>query len=203
MKSLEKLVLPADLMLTDVVDQKLAWSGAVTFLIVREYLLFIKRSHAMPSHRGQIAFVGGHKQDSESPWETAKREFEEELSWNGEELTFLGLHRPVATANGSLIFPCICSLDEDPEFFIKNVKSNGEWDEAFLYPMEKLINRSGWSFAMGHRTLLEKRAILFHPIAANSYLPCVGSASQDYILWGATAKMIWNFFKFCDRDASN
>ena len=48
------------------------WSGAVLFLVVEEKLVFIKRSETMPTHRGQIGFMGGHKLSDESnPFETA------------------------------------------------------------------------------------------------------------------------------------
>jgi 8-oxo-dGTP pyrophosphatase MutT (NUDIX family) len=55
------------------------WKGAVLFLCNEEHVFFIKRSEGMPTHGGQIAFIGGHKKNSEfDPWHVIQREFEED-----------------------------------------------------------------------------------------------------------------------------
>lgn len=61
------------------------------FLCNEEHVFFIKRSEKMPTHGGQIAFVGGHKKTGETnPWEVAQREYEEETSQHRSTIEFLG-----------------------------------------------------------------------------------------------------------------
>ena len=56
------------------------WKGAVLFLCNEDHVFLIKRAEAMPTHGGQIAFVGGHKKPDETDaWVVAQREFEEEI----------------------------------------------------------------------------------------------------------------------------
>ena len=63
-------------------------------LYVRErelWTLFTKRSEAVETHKGQIAFPGGMEAvDDASPWETALRETEEEIGYAPGHLTRLG-----------------------------------------------------------------------------------------------------------------
>ncbi|MEX1099918.1 MAG: NUDIX domain-containing protein, partial [Bacteriovoracaceae bacterium] len=162
---------------------------------VRDHILLIKRSESMPSHSGQIAFVGGHKLAQETPWATAKREFEEETGLSSEKLMFIGLLDMVKTASQSLISPNLCYFDMDPQLFIKSVKSNGEWSEAILLPFESLQNLKLWTSAKSLRRGSEN-LILFYPIMRGCYISYSGDNEKDHLLWGATAKMIWNFFNF-------
>jgi 8-oxo-dGTP pyrophosphatase MutT (NUDIX family) len=46
------------------------WKGAVLFLFNEEFVFLIKRAEGMPTHGGQIAFVGGHKKSHE--WEIGR-----------------------------------------------------------------------------------------------------------------------------------
>lgn len=197
MKSLFDLNLPKEIKISakEAAKPEVQWTGAVVFLFVRDHVLLIKRSETMPSHRGQIAFVGGHKIEGETPWETAKREFWEETSMDPELLSFAGFLDVVRTSSMSKICPVVCSLDAEPASFIKAIKSNGEWSEALLVPFECLLQKEHWTVA---RSVLSDSEYLikFYPIMRNTYLAHSGSSNKDHLLWGATAKMIWNFFKF-------
>lgn len=204
MKSLFNLNLPIELEPSANFDAKpeTQWSGAVVFLFVREHILLIKRSETMPSHRGQIAFVGGHKIEGETPWETARREFSEETSFDPGSLRFIGFLDVVRTSSRSRICPVVCSLDMDPQEFVKNIKSNGEWDEAMMVPFSGLLSRDSWTFA---RSVLpdSEHLIKFYPIMRGSYISNSGDNGKDHLLWGASAKMIWNFFKFYGEGAKS
>ena len=195
MKSLLSLNLPKELIPSAKLGElpESSWSGSVVFLFVRDHILLIKRSETMPSHSGQIAFVGGHKLEGETPWQTAKREFEEETGMLGSQLRFVGLLSMVQTATRSLISPNLCFLDMDPEYFIKNIKSNGEWSDAMLLPFNSLLEKSRWRCAKSVRQKREN-LILFYPIMRKSYISHTGDNGKDHLLWGATAKMIWDFF---------
>lgn len=168
------------------------WKGAVVFLCNEEFVFFIKRSDKMPTHGGQMAFVGGHKKDGETPWEVAQREFEEETSLARESLDFMGFLPMVMTARMQPIVPVMCYLKMSTKDFLRDVKSNGEWVDIVAYPWKELIQEDNWQFAW--RNGYAKFPVLFHPMRRGSFIP----NSQDYhthLLWGATASMVWDFLR--------
>lgn len=167
------------------------WAGAVNFLFVRDHLLIIKRSETMASHKGQLAFVGGHKKESEiEPLDTAIREFTEETGLDGGLLEIIGLSAPVYTQNKNIIFPVVTYIDMNHSEFLNRIESNGEWVEAFLYPVKDLGEVDKWV-----RGSASQYSIFFHPLIKGNYYAKSGNTSESHLLWGATAQMIWKFFK--------
>ncbi len=167
------------------------WAGAVNFLFIRDHLLIIKRSETMASHKGQLAFVGGHKKENENePLETALREFNEETGLSEELPEIIGLGHPVYTANYNIIFPVITYVDMELNKFLESIESNGEWTEALLYPVNDLADIDKWV-----RGSASEYSIFFHPILKGMYHSKSGNTSESHLLWGATAQMIWKFFK--------
>lgn len=167
------------------------WAGAVNFLFIRDRLLFIKRSETMASHKGQLAFLGGHRKESEiEPLETALREFSEETGLDSDLLDVIGLSYPVYTSNYNIIFPVISYIDMGLQEFLDSIESNGEWVEALLYPVSSLAEIDKWV-----RGDASNYSIFFHPIIKNMYISKSGNTSESHLLWGATAQMIWKFFK--------
>lgn len=156
----------------------------------------------MPTHSGQIGFLGGHKKDNEiHPWEVAQREFEEETSLNSSSIKLLGFLPVVMTARLRPIIPVFSELLLSSEEFIKHAKSNGEWDSVIAYPWSELIKEYNWEFAWRHGN--SKTPVLFHPIRSGSFL--TSKNDQDpHLLWGATASMIWDFLRlyFKGQDGS-
>lgn len=176
------------------------WTGAVVFLFVEEHVLFIKRSESMPTHKGQIAFVGGHRNEGEGIFDTAAREFWEETGLGSSQLRFHGCLDEVKTSSKSVIVPVVCSINMKPEDFIQKIKSNGEWSEALLLPFSLLQDSSRWTFA--NSILRDSEGLIkFYPIMRETYISHSGDCGKDHLLWGATAKMIWNLFKFYGEDA--
>lgn len=148
----------------------------------------------MPSHAGQVAFVGGHRQAGEaSPWEVAQREYEEEMHLSRETIGFLGYLPTVMTARGQTIAPVIGELKISLNDFMMEVKSNGEWDEIIVYPWSKLVIEETWEFARRFGDH-EATPVMFHTIKSGSYITH-GNNDKPHILWGATAGMIWSLLK--------
>jgi 8-oxo-dGTP pyrophosphatase MutT (NUDIX family) len=169
------------------------WKGAVLFLLNQDHVFLIKRSENMPTHGGQIAFVGGHKQAGElTPWEVAQREFEEETSHSRETLDFLGYLPVVMTARMQPIVPVVAKLSMPTAQFLKEIQSNGEWDDVVAYPWSELTLEDNWEYAW--RLGYSKSAVLFHPIKIGTYLP-LEQNGRSHLLWGATAQMIWHFLR--------
>jgi 8-oxo-dGTP pyrophosphatase MutT (NUDIX family) len=169
------------------------WKGAVLFLCNEDYVFLIKRSEVMPTHSGQIAFVGGHRHVNEDdPWIVAQREFEEETNHSREVIEFLGILPMVMTARLQPIVPVMAKLKTPTDQFLKEIQSNGEWDDVIAYPWSHLLEEESWDFAWRHGEV--KSPVMFHSIRPGTYLP-LESNSKPHILWGATATMIWSFLK--------
>ena len=170
-----------------------SWSGAVAIVVVENYLAFIKRSHSMPTHKGQIGFFGGHKHLGEiEPAETAIRELYEESGIDKEHFNLLGLMPTVLTQRAKLIIPCLVEYKYSKDKFFKEVQSNGEWSNCVLAPISSFNDFSLWNTALIHGE--QRYNVYFFPLlrAKCSYLK---QSEFDYSLWGASAKMVWNIFK--------
>jgi len=169
------------------------WKGAVLFLCNEENIFLIKRSETMPTHGGQIAFVGGHKKSSEiNPWEVVQREFEEETGLEPRCLEFLGYLPAVMTARLQPIIPVVAKLMMPGDEFLHQAKSNGEWDDILSYPWVDLSIEKRWDFAW--RNGYAKTPVMFHTIRSGTYHSLKGSV-HPHLLWGATASMIWDFLR--------
>jgi hypothetical protein len=181
----------------------LDWSGAINIITIGEEIVFIRRSEEMPTHKGQIGFLGGHRSKGDkSPEENAFRELEEESSIPSEQFEFKGLVPPVSTSRGNSIIPVVSSFNGAREEFIDKMKSNGEWSSFILANYTDLVQSSKWQCAqvLGKK----KYDIYFYPLLSSeiSTFPD-NEKDKKLVLWGASAKMLWNFFKFVCLDVKN
>lgn len=182
----------------DELSSSYIWSAAVLVLIIEDHFLFIKRSETMPTHKGQIGFMGGHKSlDEADPRETAFREFSEESHISEVYLDYIGLMTPVKTTLANVVVPVLALYKESLCHFKSNVHSNGEWDDYILTPIVSLSNVNSWTkgIVIGR----EKLSIFFNSLNNNNSENSMSSqkcANEfNYVLWGASAKMICNFFQ--------
>lgn len=151
----------------------------------------------MPTHGGQMAFVGGHRRSDEAnPWDVAQREFEEETNIGRKNVEFLGFLPIVFTARLRPIVPVMGKLLISTDEFFKYVKSNGEWDDVIAYPWKELIDEDSWEFAW--RNGFTQTPVLFHPIRRNTFIP-LNNDIHTHLLWGATASMVWDFLRLYYR----
>jgi 8-oxo-dGTP pyrophosphatase MutT (NUDIX family) len=173
------------------IPEENSWQGAVCLLIVDDSIFFVSRSQTMPTHKGQISFIGGHRETGEfSPVDTCYREFEEETGFNRNLLRPHGVMNKINTL-GKEIYPVICSASISKDSFLKDVKSNGEWDNAISYPIEKLSKNDLWSYAQVKRTNYYE--LYFYPLLSANYHSTNCKIKENYCLWGASAKMTLNF----------
>ena len=167
------------------------WSGAVNFLFLDESIVLIKRSDSMPSHSGQIGFFGGHKKtDEQEPIQVAMREFEEESGLSRDLVVYEGILQPVMTARQQIIFPVLGRLQLSEQEFFTRVVSNGEWDNVILLSAASIQREELWSYGR-----MQNYPIYFFPLLPEFSRYWRSDNQNPYTLWGATAKMIWNFFK--------
>lgn len=172
-----------------------SWSGAVLVLIVEDFIVFIKRSESMPSHKGQIGFFGGHKKPDEvDPVDCALREFEEESNIKKGKVSVIGTLEPVQTSNKSLIIPILGELMDSKRFFLDRVKSNGEWDDLILCNMKSLSVEKSWKYSIFHFDSPVK--VRFFSLNDRNSLSKKNKNDRfNYVLWGATGKMVSNLFQ--------
>lgn len=179
-----------DFLSQNIEDLKLApgeeWSGAVCFLLLGEKVVFIRRSEQMPTHKGQIAFFGGHRhKEDKTPESTALREFEEECGIESFHLEFLGFSKPTKTSRKHLIVPVVCRLNMNEEEFRRNAYSNGEWTKLLLVNISDLVDPTKWSLGSYHGAKGFINSIVFLPI-------CDRVTGEQELLWGATGKIVFN-----------
>ena len=142
--------------------------AAVSILIFdKKEILYIKRSNEMPTHKGQIAFPGGKREeDDKDIVSTAVRESIEELLLPESNINPFGYLDSIATVEYKFdVYPVICQLLEKPKNF--NVS---EVQEIFFVEIKELSNPNNWS----HRG-----------IYPDDWIFTIGKE----ILWGATAKI--------------
>lgn len=179
------------------------WGSAVLMIYHDDRLLFIKRSDNVTIHKGEIAFLGGHREARETPIETCLREFEEESSLNSSNLCFKGVFPPIQTLKQKNILPLLFSYKNSFNDF-KQALSNGEWSVLFSFPLQLLTSKKLWRWGRfsnqaGSRDVmlmpLNRDRIEIYAMHGEQVLIRKNFCSSDPILWGATAAMIVQFTK--------
>ena len=142
--------------------------AAVSILIFeKKEILYIKRSDEMPTHKGQIAFPGGKReQEDENIVSTAVRESLEELLLSEAAINPYGYLDSIDTVEYKFdVYPVVCQLFEKPKSF--NVS---EVQEIFFVEIKNLSNQNHWSY---------------RGLYPDDWIFTIGKE----ILWGATAKI--------------
>lgn len=139
---------------------------------VEPTLLLTRRSDAMRSHTGQVAFPGGRLDPGEGVVEAALREAWEEVGLEAEHVEPLGLSARYETVTGYMVTPVVALVR--PGFTL--TLNPDEVAEAFETPLAWLLDEAN------HRTQFFER----EGVRRYYYeMPWEGRS-----IWGATAGMI-------------
>ncbi len=145
-------------------------------LYVRErelWTLFTKRSEAVESHKGQIAFPGGMEAlDDASPWETAIRETEEEIGVPRRAVLRIGTLPEVTTFTGFRIRPFVGAIPYPFDFR----HDPREVESVIEMPVRVLMGP----------TLVEERAVTWK----GRSIPTPVYHVKGHVIWGATAFLL-------------
>lgn len=172
-------------------------AAAVLFPIVlrgpqgqHPHVLLTQRTKHLSSHAGQIAFPGG-KVDAEDPSveHAALREAQEEVGLLPQHIQVLGSLPTYITGTAFHITPVVGLVS--PEISIK--PNPYEVDDVFEVPLDFLMN------PMNHRRHeLERDGVLrqWYSMPYLETLPNTLAPAQERFIWGATAGMIRNFYRF-------
>ena len=137
------------------------------------WTLFTKRSEAVETHKGQIAFPGGMEAvDDASPWETAVRETEEEIGVPRKVVLPLGELPEVVTLTGFRIRPFVGAIP---------------WPFAFREDSREVasIIEMPIRVLMGP-TLVEERSVKWK----GQSIPTPVYHVKGHVIWGATAYLL-------------
>lgn len=151
-------------------------------------VLLTRRTSHLRDHAGQISFPGGRAEASDGDAaETALREAEEEVGLARTHVEVIGHLPEYTTITGFVVTPVVALVQ--PGFVL--TLDAFEVDEVFEVPLAFLMNPA-------HH---ERRGMLSEGVRREFYaMPyeAVDGAggAQRYFIWGATAAMLRNFYRF-------
>lgn len=134
-------------------------------------VIMTERPITMNHHGGEISFPGGTWKDEDVDLlDTALRETREELDVEITNSDVIGQLRPVTTLNsGFKITPFVAILDSIPK-----MNPNSEIESILTIPLVSLLDTIRNDTNPNHQSIQEMYVFTF----------------KDYIIWGASARMI-------------
>lgn len=172
-------------------DRAPAEASVLIALVLHESattVLLTRRTRHLRDHAGQISFPGGRvEQDDADAADTALREAEEEIGLARRHVEVIG-HLPHYTTITQFVVTPVVALVH-PGFALR--PDPFEVDEVFEVPLDFLMNPAHHE---RRQVLLqgEQREFFSMPYAA----PAAHGAASTYFIWGATAAMLRNFYRF-------
>lgn len=174
-------------------DRQPALAAVLLPLVIRDELtlLLTERSTGLSTHSGQIAFPGGRTDETDmDAVDTALREAEEEIALPRRHVEVLGTLPTYVTGSAFIITPVVALVR--PGFELK--PNPGEVADVFEVPLGFLMNPA---HHRRHETELDGvlRQWLSMPYT-DPVDEASGSQSKERYIWGATAGMLRNFYRF-------
>lgn len=177
---------PAEVRLQDGVDLRSA--AVLVPLVVRDTgltVLLTQRADHLNDHAGQISFPGGRREPFDhDATATALREAKEEIGLAGERVEILGALPDFLTGTGFCVSPVVGLVH--PPFTVQ--ADTFEVAEIFEVPLAFLMNPANHEVRVFRWDGGERRFF------AMPYPR--GDAHGHYFIWGATAGMLRNLYRF-------
>ena len=171
-------------------DRSPANAAVLVGLVLRDELtvLLTQRTDHLNDHPGQISFPGGRAEPEDAdPTATALREAHEEIGLDGARVEVLGSLPRHATGTGFIVTPVVGLVRPGFELTIDPF----EVAEAFEVPLAFLMNPRHHE-----RRAIEtgdtRREFLSMPWQDPGRI----GAPRRYFIWGATAAMLRNLYRF-------
>ena len=157
-------------------------------LVMREVatVLLTRRMPHLRAHAGQISFPGGRIEPSDpDPVHAALREAEEEVGLGSQQVEVIGALPTYTTGTGFIVTPVVGLVEPDPRLR----PDPSEVEEIFEVPLSYLMtpaHHQRRGIAFGGRQL-EFFAMPWRPAPSDA---------REYFIWGATAAMLRNLYRF-------
>jgi 8-oxo-dGTP pyrophosphatase MutT (NUDIX family) len=145
-------------------------------------LLLTRRSARLADHAGQISFPGGRIEPADGgPVGAALREAHEEIGLDPRWVDVLGILPPYRTISGFEVTPVVAAVDARAAFRADPL----EVEECFEVPLAFLMDSAN------HQRLVVEQGGQRRTVYAMEY-----KAQRRYFIWGATAAMLRNLYRF-------
>ena len=149
-------------------------------------MLFTRRTDTVLTHKGQISFPGGQREDADAQTvETALRESYEEIGLEPSRVTVLGELDDVFTAVSSFVITPVVGLVEGGIDDL--VLAPDEVKSLLVVPVSRLVDPDA------HTT--ETRSVGEQQYRIHYY-----SIGED-VIWGATGRIVYQFLKAWEEAA--
>lgn len=152
------------------------------------HVLLTRRTDHLHDHAGQVSFPGGRADpDDADAIATALREAHEEVGLPATAVDVLGTLPVYTTVTSYVVTPVVGLVDPAARLTVEPF----EVDEAFEVPMAFLMNPAKHQ---RHRFVLgeQAREFLSMPWRGMGHR----GVEREYFIWGATAAMLRNFYRF-------
>jgi 8-oxo-dGTP pyrophosphatase MutT (NUDIX family) len=173
-------------------DRPPALAAVLLPLVMRDELtlLLTERSSNLSTHSGQIAFPGGRTDETDrDAVETALREAEEEIALPRDHVEVLGTLPIYVTGSAFIITPVVALVT--PGFELQ--PNPGEVADVFEVPLGYLMNPA---HHRRHETQFDGVLRQWLSMPYTDPVEAAGSGAKERYIWGATAGMLRNFYRF-------
>lgn len=176
--------------------------SAVFIPLVRKdgeiHILFEVRASSLKHRPSEISFPGGGIEEGETPLQAAIRETEEEIGSYPEDIKIISELDLLITPVKYIIHPFAGYLDN-----IDHLKLNkSEVDHVFMVPLKYLLENHPKKYFNTVQVLPDQN-LPFDLIPGEKNYKFENGKSQilfykykDYVIWGITAKILYNFLEF-------
>jgi len=161
-------------------------------LVMRERasVLLTQRTAHLKKHAGQISFPGGRMEPTDADAVAAAlREAHEEVGLDPRRVEVLGSLPTYTTGTGFIVTPVVGLIaPDDSEHLQLSLRPDpGEVEEAFEVPLDFLMDPR-------HH---QRRAFDLSGTSLEFFsMPWSSDAGKEYFIWGATAAMLRNLYRF-------
>lgn len=148
-------------------------------------VLLTERTAHLTAHAGQVAFPGGRTEPSDaSPVATALRETEEEIGLHRSHIEVLGAMPQYLTGSGFVVTPVVGLVDAAHTLRL----DDNEVAQAFEVPLVFLMDPANH----------QRRLYRWSDGGERSFfaMPWTGPDGEEHFIWGVTAAMIRNLYRF-------
>ena len=143
------------------------------------HMLLTRRTDHLRDHAGQVSFPGGRAEDADADAAaTALREAEEEVGLRPHHVEVIGQLPTYTTVTNFVVTPVVALVDPTATLALDSF----EVAEAFEVPLSFLMTPAN-----------HHRHVMHHQDGDRRFL---SMPWQGHFIWGATAAMIRNFYRF-------